>query len=90
MSKTEKCISKLKTMFNKIERYTYKAGTTRFGSDPSCEIQLPASMFDQEYLNYKIFFSYYEGFFIKDFGKNNRTSYKVEETPYYLDLDMVI
>jgi len=37
-----------------------------------------------------MYFSFYEGFFIKDYAKNNRTAFKVEETPYFLDQDMVI
>jgi hypothetical protein len=89
-SKSERAISKLKTMFGKIEKGSFSAGTTSFGSGRGCQIQLPASVFDFEQLNYKIFYSYYNGFHIKDYGKNNRTCFKVGERPYFLDLDMVI
>ncbi len=48
-------------------------------------MKLTANIFDFENINFKLFFSFYEGFFIKDFAKNTRTAFRVKEIPYLLD-----
>ena len=72
-------------MFGKTERYTFNNGVVDFGSDPNSLMKLTANVFDFEKTNFKIFFSFYEGFYIKDYAKNIRTAFKVEQTPYLLD-----
>jgi hypothetical protein len=90
LSKTQESIIKLKKLFGNKERHIVKTGIVKFGTSPYCDVVLPASVYDEESINFKILYSYYKGFFIKCFGKTSRTSFKVTKLPFYLDLNMVI
>jgi len=83
-------VEKLKKLFGKKERHICKRGIVKFGAGSDCNIKLPANLFDEEEINFKILYSFYRGFYVKCCGKLTRTCVKVTKLPYYIDLNMVI